>query len=235
MATRRQRAIVKWLWEKSKSPRLTAAANDGGQAVVVLTGLVWASILAAHFSAQSDDVIAPTFSKALDVSTTCFCLAVATQLFFIFSKRSVYIKVMACSIYIATALCSYLTMSGTMALLSGANSVRYSDFAVLSEEFQECMRDKIDNINNAVQHRDRLELHYEICQASVDSDLFHLRIATTEKRIPSNYADEAKLRTMKRCASIIKDLEQSEQRIKAESNKDCKMPKPTPPISQTQS
>lgn len=227
MATRTKRALIKWLWRLSRSNRLATAANESGQAVVVLTGLLWASFLAAHFSSQSDDAMSAYISEALDASTIWFSLAIIMQLVFIFSGRGLVITLFASAIFVVAGAFSYTNMTRTMAYLSGANSVRYSDYAERSKEFQQCVEDKVESITHAIQRRDRLELYYEICQASVDSDLFHLRLASAENRLSSrDTANVMQQRTLKRCSSIVEQLKESDEEVRLAGRKECKMPEP---------
>jgi len=164
-------------------PRLARVAEQLSTPVVVLTGLMWGSFLAAFTASVGDDLLRDTFAEAMYTASSFFFLASMLQIAHGSLGRTALSNALAGAAYAAIGVVSLFFLSGQTALVMGMNDGKSSEFSELSRKKIECYQEKNTDLAKAAGALQRATIDWYQCINASSSDLVMVELAVAEKRI----------------------------------------------------
>jgi len=207
-------------------PRLQRVANAVGTPVVVtpvvvLTGLLWAAILAASIATTNDEVLRDVFRASLNISCFAFIGASATQIAHILMQSKASHNGAAAAAYVFFASLSLFVVMMSSAFLNG--TLLYMSTRKYAEAMEsiECWKENASNVNARASKLDAARSDLQHCLLSVMSDASRLDLALAEKRITKEQRADLGERIADRCKGRIELVEHHRRRLDEVTKQDC--------------
>lgn len=222
------RRIVKSRWflrtlnvPADQWPQLRNAAHSLGKPAVVLSGLLWATLLAAVIATGENDVLRDIFTASLHFATLAFIASSATQfLHTLFHTEAIQDAIAALS-YAIWVVISLGVIGACSGFIGGAMYYRSTPSYAERMARVNCLDRQSEEI--AALHRDRtfLDSDFRQCTVATLSDINSIELAYVEGRIDHQQKSILLGRVFTHCDTLQKTAQSYDVRIREKLDEKC--------------
>lgn len=196
---RRLRAYIKVLNVPAAShPQIAKAAEEVGKPVVLMTGVLWASYLAAYVSA-SDEALKNNFSIILTVALWLFVSSTVLQIAHASHAKTALENALYWLCYIGLGAVSTFLLTYSGGVLSGFQDFKTSARQAQYDKINKCLADQSRQLRRFEADLSEADAAYSACRNVANSDVSALNLALAEQRISKQQWAALAVEPMNRC------------------------------------